>query len=1164
MRPATPSSLPTCLLTGIVIAASSAFGAIHIEEIHVNRPSFDARVGSIAPSPAAIATVDALGGVARFNRFGTVHTLFGPTGPLDALPAGEPAIAARQWIAAHRELFGLSLAGVDALALTRDATLVDSSARVLFFEQRIGDLPVGAEGLIKVAVVEGQILWVSSSSVGDAGSLAAPTLTPAQAWLAAAGGLGIQLPATALGTPQLDGDWTVFSVLGLAEPARVRSVALGIPGAGVVPAFETIVVDLRDGDLIGYTTFVDARSGQRVVGRNRVQQLANGGDGAAAPVQVEPYQGSFPPNQVGECGPCHGPFTADAGDSWDQMVVTAHQLAGGDITFAVYRDDATCSGAPILQQDLLTTPEQATVSPLAPGDYFVSVCPYDATTNPVAGEYAGTVSFQNDATPNQNPAWRFFPAYPSVDFSSADTRELGCWFEGGVGCDLSFAQGSSHAVTWDFVPTLGASSETTTGNAARSSEAWGAFLSGGGPYQPLVVPLDPADHRRYDFPWTNEWFESSCNPLVLGHSGGLRADADIDAAITNLFVLHNQVHDWAYQLGLRERQGAAQLSNFGATSAAEEHDFELGNAQAGALTGGWPAYQGRDNANQLTLNDGLPTMSNMYLWQTIGGAIYVPCVDGDFDAGVIAHEYGHLIQNRMVDPQNGLSGYLGRAMGESWSDLTAIEFLNGYSRVPVGNENPFAVGAYITDPQRGIRNYGMNDSELNFSDVGYDIVCETDAADDTCIAITQPHADSEIWSAINYDLRTLLMAKYDGRFPSNDAALQRRCADGVLPADQCPGNRRWAQILHDALLLMPSAPSMVDARDAYLVADMLRTLDPMLDWASNNHELWSVFAARGLGYGADAVDGDDFEPTPSFESPVHASSTIEFSLRSEDGGAPLVGEIYVGAYEARVSPIADTDPSTALAPRQVFTPGHYDLIARADGFGHYRFSISVEPDLHQRVDVWMPRNWASLASGATASGSGADHAELIDDTEATNWERTAAVGSIDLEQPAVTIQLAGSHKINRVQVSGMLEVALGELLQGRFSSLHGFRVKACNAALLNCSLPISYTTILDAPNAFPSAGLRPLVGDMTLRSFATTPISATHLIFEALHNKCTGTPSYHGYLGIPGNDDLDPNNGTDCRTGSAPLIGAKNRDVRAAELQAFGAAGRIEVGPLTQ
>ena len=63
-------------------------------------------------------------------------------------------------------------------------------------------------------------------------------------------------------------------------------------------------------------------------------------------------------------------------------------------------------------------------------------------------------------------------------------------------------------------------------------------------------------------------------------------------------------------------------------------------------------------------------------------------------------------------------------MGESWSDLAAVESSNEYGFVPIADENRFAVGPYVTgDKRAGIRNYGMNVSPLNFSNVGYDFVC---------------------------------------------------------------------------------------------------------------------------------------------------------------------------------------------------------------------------------------------------------------------------------------------------------------------------------------------------------------------------------------------------------------------------------------------------------
>ena len=86
----------------------------------------------------------------------------------------------------------------------------------------------------------------------------------------------------------------------------------------------------------------------------------------------------------------------------------------------------------------------------------------------------------------------------------------------------------------------------------------------------------------------------------------------------------------------------------------------LGNAQSGVLVGQ------RDNANMITMPDGVSPITNMYMWQSVAGAFYAPCVDGDYDMGVIGHEYTHMIENRMIGKGGrSTSGHHAGAMGES-------------------------------------------------------------------------------------------------------------------------------------------------------------------------------------------------------------------------------------------------------------------------------------------------------------------------------------------------------------------------------------------------------------------------------------------------------------------------------------------------------------------
>ena len=507
------------------------------------------------------------------------------------------------------------------------------------------------------------------------------------------------------------------------------------------------------------------------------------------------------------------------------------------------------------------------------------------------------------------------------------------------------------------------------------------------PYRP--VSLD----REYVFPWTNQWQDQKCSETVFV----LPERNDIDAATVNLFAMHNRLHDWAYFLGFTERNFNAQDNNFGNTApgpypTGREFDAEIGNSQAGAVSGGPPSYLGRDNANQITLNDGVPPITNMYLWQPIAGAFYAPCVDGDYDMAVIGHEYTHLISNRMVGgPDSNLTGAQAGAMGESWGDLDGVEYLNEYGFVPTNGENPFSVGAYATgNGERGIRNYDMSrhltppngtpsaglgtTNPLNYSDIGYDMTGP------------QVHADGEIWSATNYDIRQALIAKYNASFPATNAAMQRECADAIRPSYLCPGNRRWIQIVFDAWLLMPATVSFLDARDAYIAADQMRAAGtPGGGWPSNLKELWKAFAQRGMGYNASSVGSDDPDPIPNFESlpgpDLEVEKTVRFRVwAADEGNAPITNaKIFVGHYEARAVPIADTNPGTASPTDTAkFVTGLYDFLVQAPGYGHVRFDrFFSATGGTQTVDVFMSTNRASLAKGAVASGTGS-HRERPD------------------------------------------------------------------------------------------------------------------------------------------------------------------------------------------
>ncbi|MGH3148996.1 MAG: M36 family metallopeptidase, partial [Rubrobacter sp.] len=790
-------------------------------------------------------------------------------------------------------------------------------------------------------------------------------------------------------------------------------------------------------------------------------------------------------------------------------------------------------GAVVADSDTLTTPESILYEPdggVPAGNYSVRVCNFQGSPVLAPNTYNGfLLTSAAGETPDgvpYPPKWKAFLANPPIGpdasrYPSTYNRRVVCWNTllygdaAPAGCALDVANQASRS-PWDVntkapgnPPTF-----TTIGNNARTAESWY------GPLSPGPTGFRPVDeNREYIYPYNNDWYRSTnpadpgkgCSPTELLQPG---RSNDISAAIASLFVSHNRMHDWSYNLGFTERAYNLQDNNFGTTQPSRENDPEIGDAQAGAVNGGAPTYVGRDNANQITLNDGIPPITNMYLWQPIAGTFYAPCVDGDYDMSVIAHEYGHAIQNRMVaGPDEGLSGLQGRSMGESWSDLTAIEYLYEYGYTPGNGANRYAVGPYVTGNKKsGIRNYGMNNSPLNYSDIEYDPN-----------GVTSPHADGEIWSAANFEIRRLLMEKYDARYSSAPGtARQKACADGKRPANQCPGNRRWVQIFHDAFLLLPSSISFIDARDAYLAADRMRF------GGANQRELWQAFARHGMGRGASSNGSEDRDPVPSFTSPLEDNAEITFNPVAPNGTEIDNFRVYVGDYEARAVPVADADSSTAQTRTATFVPGAYDFVIKAPGFGLLEFRRTFTSGQTTTETVPMQINWASLARGAqptpTSDGTrgpdGSSATRLIDETERTNWR---ADGPVRGKQVTVNLD-GGSHLVDRVNVSAFLRPQeqgnkFGDAdTQSRFSALRQFQILTCTAtaANANCTDPNrGFTGVYTSPGTSDSgpasAGApRPLAPNLNFDAYDVRDTNATHVQMRVLANQCTGAPVYQG------------------------------------------------------
>lgn len=278
-----------------------------------------------------------------------------------------------------------------------------------------------------------------------------------------------------------------------------------------------------------------------------------------------------------------------------------------------------------------------------------------------------------------------------------------------------------------------------------------------------------------------------------------------DAAITNLFYWNNLMHDVWYQYGFDDVSGNFQQNNYGRGGAGG--DYVLADAQDGS---------GMNNANFATPPDGSSPRMQMYLWNQT-----TPNRDGDFDSGVICHEYGHGISNRLVGgPSNTNCLDNAEQMGEGWSDFFGLMMTmrTGDTRTTSRGIGTYVIGEPVTGI--GIRPAPYNTS-FAVNNFTYASTNDPNYSDS--------HDIGFIWCTILWEMTWDLIDQY-----------------GFNPDlyNGTGGNNRAMRLVIDGLKLAPCSPGFVDGRDAILQADAIN------NGGANQNLIWAAFARRGLGYSA--------------------------------------------------------------------------------------------------------------------------------------------------------------------------------------------------------------------------------------------------------------------------------------------------------------------------
>ncbi len=221
-------------------------------------------------------------------------------------------------------------------------------------------------------------------------------------------------------------------------------------------------------------------------------------------------------------------------------------------------------------------------------------------------------------------------------------------------------------------------------------------------------------------------------------------------------------------------------------------------------------------------------------------------IDGDFDAGVIAHEYGHTISIRLAGGP-GTSGCLSgqEQQGEGWSDFFGL-FITATPED--SREKPRGIGNYVT--RRGLNGRGIRpapySTDMTINTYTHSMVANPE--------ITVPHGVGFIWATMLYEMYWNLIDKHgydDNKYTGKG------------------GNNITLQLVLDGLKLMNCSPTFVDARNAILLADTLNYN------GANSDEIWRAFAKRGLGFSASSgTSGSRTDNTDAFDLPPGVVTSV--------------------------------------------------------------------------------------------------------------------------------------------------------------------------------------------------------------------------------------------------------------------------------------------------
>ena len=405
---------------------------------------------------------------------------------------------------------------------------------------------------------------------------------------------------------------------------------------------------------------------------------------------------------------------------------------------------------------------------------------------------------------------------------------------------------------------------------------------------------------------------------------------------------------------------------------------ELNGLDGANIANGFPDGNHVDNANMSTPPDGISPRMQMYLFHFPGATDaqdpFVPA-SSSFDPSVILHEYTHGLSNRLVVDAQGnstLNSIQSGSMGEAWSDYYAEDYLVS-KRLERDTAQPgdLLLGKYL---QAGVDTQILRTMPID---------CPVGTSSTRCsnlfggtggytygdfsnvIGVAEVHASGEIWGQTLWDLRNRL------------------------------GHNVTDVLVTRAMSLSPDDPSFLDMRNSILQVDLATY--------GGRHQaaIWQVFAHRGMGFFAAALDSGDAFPVEDFHTPPPPgtpTATLSGRVTDKDTGKPVANALVIIAghdsgFAGDYTDVTDANGNYAIP--NVLVGTYPEVVAFGTGYEVLSKSVTVTAG-GTTADFAPRRDWASSAGGgAITDFNGPDFTDFgcgpggaIDLSQGTGWGST--------------------------------------------------------------------------------------------------------------------------------------------------------------------------------